>query len=67
VGVKCGLFKEEHKLHIFESRMLRKISRPKRNEVGNLEFYITRNFVIFTSHIALWGWWNQAGYNRLDI
>jgi hypothetical protein len=41
--------RDEHRLRIFENRMLRKISGPKRDEVtGNWKNYIMRSFITCT-------------------
>jgi hypothetical protein len=41
--------REEHRLRVFESRVLRNISGLKRDEVtGNGENCITRSFMIYT-------------------
>ena len=48
--------KEEHKLMVPENRVLKRIFRPKRDEViENGEDYITRNFTIFTPQHILFG------------
>jgi hypothetical protein len=40
---------EEHRLRVFENRVLRKIFGPEKDEVtGSGEDYITRSFVICT-------------------
>jgi hypothetical protein len=45
---------EEHRLRVFENRVLRKIFEPKRNEVtGSGENYITRSFMRGAAHEAL--------------
>jgi hypothetical protein len=50
----------EHTLRAFESRVLRKISGPKRDEVtGEWRRHITRNFMTCTHHQILFGWSNQ--------
>jgi hypothetical protein len=40
--------KEEHRLRVFENRLLRRIFGLKRDEVTSGENYITRSFVICT-------------------
>jgi hypothetical protein len=45
--------KEEHRLRVFENRVLRRIFRPKRDEVTG--DYITRNLIICTHHQILFG------------
>jgi hypothetical protein len=43
--------REEHRLRVFENRVLRRIFGPKRDEVtGDGQFYITRNLMICTHH-----------------
>jgi hypothetical protein len=43
--------REEHRLRVFENRVLRGIFGPKRDEVtGSGEDYITRNLMICTHH-----------------
>jgi hypothetical protein len=45
---------EERRLSVFETRMLRKVSGPKRNEVtGEWRKYIMRSFITFTAHQIL--------------
>jgi hypothetical protein len=40
---------EEHRLRVFENRVLRRIFGPKRNEVREVgDNYITRNFMTWT-------------------
>jgi hypothetical protein len=51
MGVKLGFvtLREEHRLGVFENRVLRRIFRPKRDEVmGEWRKCITRSFVICT-------------------
>ena len=44
-----GCHIEEHRLRVFENRMLRRIFGPKRDEVtGSGEDYITRSFMVCT-------------------
>jgi len=46
----------EHKLWVFENRVLRKIFGPKREEeTGSGENYITMSFMICTAHQILLG------------
>jgi hypothetical protein len=41
--------REEHKLRVFENRVLRRVFGPKRDEVkGEWKNFITRSFVIYT-------------------
>jgi len=48
--------REEHRLKVFENRVLRRIFGPKRDEVtGNGENYIMRSLMICTSHPTLFG------------
>jgi hypothetical protein len=35
MGVKLGLLREEHRLRVFENRVLRRIFRPKTEEDGS--------------------------------
>jgi hypothetical protein len=48
MGVKLNLtLREEHRLRVFENRMLRKIFGPKRDEATESgENFLTRNFTI---------------------
>jgi hypothetical protein len=49
VGVKLGLaLREEHRLKVFENRVLRRIFGPKRDEVMGELSCIMRNFIICT-------------------
>ena len=46
--------REELRLRVFENRVLRRIFRPKTEEVtGSGEDYITRSFMICTPHQIL--------------
>jgi hypothetical protein len=48
--------REEHRLRMFENRVLRGIFGPKRDEVkGSGDDYITRNLMICTHHQILFG------------
>jgi len=48
--------REERRLRVFESRMLRRIFGPKRDEVtGSGENYITRSLMVFTVYHILFG------------
>jgi hypothetical protein len=52
--------REERKLRVFESRVLRKIFGPKRDEYhGSGENYIMRSLMIYTPHPVLFGRSNQ--------
>jgi hypothetical protein len=43
--------REEHRLSVFENRVLRRIFGPKRDEVmGELENYIIKSFITCTLH-----------------
>jgi hypothetical protein len=45
------MLREEHRLRVFVNRELRRIFRPKKNEVaGRWENCITRSFMICTFH-----------------
>jgi hypothetical protein len=45
----CPTLREEHRLRVFENRVLRRIFGPKRDEVTeNIENCIMRSFVICT-------------------
>jgi hypothetical protein len=46
--------REEHRLRVLENRVLRRIFRPKRDEV-TWEDYITRNLMICAHHEILFG------------
>jgi hypothetical protein len=41
--------REEQELQVFETKMPRKISGPKKDEVSNLRYYTARNIVIYRS------------------
>jgi hypothetical protein len=48
----------EHRLRVFENRVLRRIFGPKRVEVtGCGEDYVTRSFMLCTPHQISFGWW----------
>jgi hypothetical protein len=48
--------REEHRLRVFENRVLRGIFGVKKDEVtGNGEDYITRNLMVCTHHQILFG------------
>jgi len=48
--------REEHRLRVYENRVLRRIFGPKRDEVrGNRENYIMRSLMICTAHPILFG------------
>jgi len=44
-------FREEHKLQVFEIKVLRKIFGPKKDDISRLRFCIMRDFVIYTGHL----------------
>jgi hypothetical protein len=57
--------KEEHKLWLFENRVLRRIFGPKRDEVtGSGENYIMRRLMICTAYHTLSGRSNRKGWDR---
>jgi len=48
--------RDERKLRVFENRVLRRISGPKRNEVtGSGENYIMRSLMICTANSIFFG------------
>ena len=48
--------REEHRLRLFENRVLRRVFGPTRDEVtGSGENYIMRNLMIYTPHPILFG------------
>jgi hypothetical protein len=56
VSEKLSLFEEEeHNLQMFENKVLGDVSRHKKNELNNLRYYTTKNFVICVGHIILFG------------
>jgi hypothetical protein len=52
MGINLGLtLREEHRLRVFENRVLRKIFEPKMEEVaGGGEDCITRSVIVCTPH-----------------
>jgi len=49
--------RDEHRLRVFENRVLRRVFGPKRDEVtGNGEKYIMRSLVTCTPYPILCGW-----------
>jgi hypothetical protein len=42
--------REEHRLQVFENRVIRKISGPKDRVTGSEEDYLTRSFMLCTPH-----------------
>jgi hypothetical protein len=48
------ILREEHRLRVFEMRMLRRMFGPKREE-GTGENYVTKNLIICTLHQILLG------------
>jgi len=56
---------EEHKLRVFEKRVLRKIFRPKRDEVTwEWRRVLNKELMICTSHPILFGLSNQKERDR---
>jgi hypothetical protein len=52
--------REEHRIRVFEGRVLRKTFKPKREEVtGNGEHYITSSLMICTPYQILFGELNK--------
>jgi hypothetical protein len=51
--------RDEHRLRVFENRVLRKVLGPKRYEVTSGEDYIMKSFMIRTAHQILFGSSNQ--------
>jgi hypothetical protein len=51
---------EEHRLRVFENRVLRRIFVPNREEVAG-ENFMMRNFIICTLHQILLGCSSQGG------
>jgi len=49
----------EHKLRVFQNRVLRRIFEPKDKVNGSGKDYITRNLVICTPHQIFWRISNQ--------
>jgi len=48
--------REEHRMRVYENRVLRKLFGPKRDKVtGNGEYCITRSLMIFPTHRILFG------------
>jgi hypothetical protein len=48
------ILRQEHRMKVFENRVLRRIFGPKEDEVtGGGEYFLTRNFVICTLHEVL--------------
>jgi hypothetical protein len=62
MAVKRGLtFREEHRLRVFENRVLRRVSGPKRDEVReNGEKCTVGSFIICTHHQILLGTSSQV-------
>jgi hypothetical protein len=52
--------REEHRLRVFEKRVLRRIFGPKRDEEDNGESCILESFIICTYHQILLGRSNQG-------
>jgi hypothetical protein len=53
--------REEHRLRVFENRVLRKIFGPKREKTDRGENCIMMNFTACILHRILLGWLNQGG------
>jgi len=50
------MLREEHRLWVFENKVLRRISEPSRDEVtGTGENYIIRSLMICTAHQIFFG------------
>jgi hypothetical protein len=47
--------REEHKLRVFENRMLRRIFRPEKEEKDHGENNIVMNFIACILHLILFG------------
>ena len=47
--------REEHRLRVFENRVMRNVLGPKRYEVTSGEKYIMKSFMICTPHQILFG------------
>jgi len=56
---------EEHKLRMFETRLLCKICGPDRN--GVIGDCIMESFIICTTHWRLFRWSNQEGWGGHGI
>ena len=65
INVWSLTLREEHRMRVFENRVLRNIFLLKRVEVTRSgENYITRSFMICTVHQISVGWSNQEEWNR---
>jgi hypothetical protein len=61
-GISLLNVREEHRLRVFENRVLRRIFGPKREEGSNRRLKKTAQrgaFIICTLHKILLGWSNQ--------
>jgi len=38
---------------VFENEVLRRICGPDKEEVSNLGYYVTRNFMVYTGYLVL--------------
>jgi hypothetical protein len=47
--------REEHRLRVFENRVLKKVLGPKRYEVTSREDHIMKSFMICSPHQILFG------------
>jgi hypothetical protein len=63
MGVKLKSLKlrEEHRLRVFENRMLRRVFGPKRKWQEAIEDCIMRSFITCMLHQVLQGLSNQEG------
>jgi hypothetical protein len=59
--------REEHRLRVFENRVLRRIFGPKRDEEESGENFIMMNFTACILHRILLGSLNQGGRGGLDM
>ena len=60
--------REEPRLRLFESRVLRRVFGPKRDEVtGSEENYIMRSLMICIPHPILFGWSNREEWDGMDM
>jgi hypothetical protein len=59
--------REEHRLRVFENRVLRRIFGPKREEDGSWRKLHNEEFHSLYLHRILLGWLNQGGWGGRDI